>query len=957
MKINDRIHGFTVTDIRPVEEVGATLVAMTHDRTGARLIWMKNSDENKLFSIAFKTTPRDDTGIFHILEHSVLGGSKKYPVKEPFLELMKSSMNTFLNAMTFPDKTMFPVSSRNDADFMNLTRVYLDAVFSPAIYDNPGIFQQEGWHIELRNPGDEPLYKGVVFNEMKGALSTVQERMSTELSRMLFPDSCYGYVSGGDPAAIPDLTYEQFLAGHREFYHPSNAYICLDGAMDINAVLALIDGEYLCRYERSDAAHDIAWQRPIAPTQKSAEYEIAPEEPLENRTHLAVGKVLCGWQEREKLTALRVIGEVLAGSNDAPLKRALLDTGLCRDVSLEIEDGIMQPAGMLTILNTDAEHIPALLAAVKETVSGLAEKGLDREDLSAALNRLEFRERDAEEPRGLIRNINMLSSWLYGGDPLLYVGCARVFAFLRTQLGTGYYEELMKEWLLDEAGRATLTMLPSRAYGEQLRAAEAGRLKAISAAWTDAARDAVIEANRKLDAWQQSVDTPEQLATMPQLPLSEVGEKPLPMPTEAGEEDGVTVLFHPAKEKGIVSLKLYFSLADCTEEQLSTLAVMTGLLGRLPTARHDGASLQRAINALLGETRYGIEAYGTRERPGTCRPFFAAQARFLEQNADEAMALFAEILTETQFDHADIIRELLLQADEETRQRIIGRGSRYAMGRARAALSAESAVMELTDGFEAYARRHRLLDNADAALAGLIASLAALQGAVFTRARLTASVTAGERMSLKKLDSLLPTGDRPAAAELAFSLDLPAAQGILIPAPVSYSGYALPDRVEDMPVWNVASTILSLEYLWNEVRVKGGAYGAGATLNRLGEAAFYSYRDPSPAETLRTYRGAGAFLRQYCADRPSLDKYIISTIAQSEPLLSDSDRGCAADALWLRGVTEAQRLDERRRMLAVTADDVEAVCGQLEGAGIRCVVASQEALNTCDAEGLTVESI
>ena len=957
MTINERIHGFTVKNIQPVEEIGATLVTMEHDKTGARLLWMDNGDENKLFSIAFKTTPRDDTGIFHILEHSVLGGSKKYPVKEPFLELMKGTMNTFLNAMTFPDKTMFPVSSRNDADFMNLTRVYLDAVFCPAIYYNPGSFQQEGWHIELRNPEDEPLYKGVVFNEMKGAFSSVYERMDREVKRMLFPDTCYGFESGGDPEAIPNLSYEQFLAGHREFYHPSNSYIYLDGDIDLPAVLALIDGEYLCNYERDDTAHDIAYQTPIAPTARTAEYEIAPDEPMENRAHVAVGKVLGTWREREKLVALRVLGEVLAGSNDAPLKRALLDTGLCRDVSLGVEDEVLQPFGALTILNTDEANVQKLLGVVKDTVTALAENGLNRDDLSAVLNRIEFRERDGQEPRGLIRNINMLSSWLHGGDPLMYVGCDKIFTFLREQLDTGYFETLMKEWLLDETGRATLTMLPSKEYGAKLRAAEAARLKAIADKWTDADRQAVIEANKKLDAWQQSVDTPEQLATMPQLPLSEVSEKPLPLPTEAGEDGGMTVLFHPAKEKGIVSMKLYFSLADQSEEALSRLSVMTTLLGDLPTKKHDGPTLQRLVKSLLGEIHYGVEAYGKRETPETCRVFFSVKARFLEKNMDEALSLIAEILTETRFDHADMVKELLLQADEMTRQRIISAGNRYAMGRARAGLSAESALVELTAGFEAYRRRHALLDDADNAIPALTKALEALQKTVFTSARLAVGVTAAEKVSLAKLVELLPEGEAVAAEEMAYRLDVPASQGIMIPATVSYTGYALPERVENMAVWRVASTILSLEYLWNEVRVKGGAYGAGATLNRMGEAAFYSYRDPSPAKTIATDRGAAAFLRAFCEGEPSLDRYIISTIAQGEPLQADHERGDTADAMFWRGMTEEDRQAERTAMLAVTAKDAAALCPRLEGKARVCVVASQDALTACEGENLSIESI
>ena len=955
MKINEKNHGFIVTNVQRVAEIGAELVTMRHERTGARLLWMNSGEENKLFSIAFKTVPWDDTGVFHILEHSVLGGSKRYPVKEPFLELMKSSMNTFLNAMTFPDKTVFPVSSRNAADFMNLTRVYLDAVFAPAIYDNPGIFRQEGWHVELRDPADAPLYKGVVFNEMKGALSSVYSRMTLELQRMLFPDNCYGFESGGDPVSIPNLTYEAFLDAHRTFYHPSNAYIYLDGDMDIDAVLALIDGEYLGKCDAGEADHPIPKQTPIAPAARTAEYALAPDEPEEGRAHIAIGKVLCDWNDREKLMALQVLSEVLAGSNDAPLKRALLDTGLCRDVSLGMEEGILQPFGVLEILNTDPQHAEALLQALREAAGRIADAGLDRADVEAALNLLEFRFREGEEPKGLMRNINALASWLYGGDPLLYIGCEDAFAGLRTKLDTGYYEALLREWLLDESGRATLTMLPSKDCAARERAEEEARLAALRDRWSDADRDAVIEANRQLDAWQQSVDTPEQLATMPQLPLSEVSDKPLPLATEVGAEGGVTRLRHPSRQKGIVGVNLYFSLADCDADALGTAGTMAGLLGELPTTRHDGAALQRLIRALLGDFSASVQCFGQRERPEVCRPYLAVQARFLDHNRDAALRLIAEILTRTRFDCADQVGELLMQADEDFKQAIIGGGHRVALDRARAGLSAESAVREWVGGFEAYKREHACVEALEKNLPRVTGALQALRDRVFARARLTASVTAATEESLAALLADLPEGAAPASEEMAFSLDLPDAQGILIPAPVSYSGYALSRRAEDAPAWSVAASILSLEYLWNEVRVKGGAYGAGASANLLGEVGFYSFRDPSPAQTLSTDRGAAAFLRDYCAKAPALDRYIISTIAQSEPLQSDTSRGATADMAWFRGITEERRALRRRQMLSVTAGDIAALCDALESPARRCVVGGQEALDAC--EGLTVASI
>ena len=954
MNVNDRLHGFIVESIRPVPEADGNLCALRHEKTGARLLWMRNKEENKLFSITFKTIPWDDTGVFHILEHSVLGGSKKYPVKEPFLELMKSSMNTFLNAMTFPDKTMFPVSSRNWQDFMNLTEVYLDAVFDPAIYYNPGIFRQEGWHIELRDPADTPLYKGVVFNEMKGALSSVYDRMTLELQRMLYPDNCYGFESGGDPVSIPNLTYERFLAAHREFYHPSNAYIYLDGEMDVAPVLALINS-YLSRFEAGVADHPVPAQKSVAPVQRTREYAVAPEEPLENHTYAALGKVLADWSERDRIMALQILSEVLSGSNDAPLKRALLDTGLCRDASLSLQDGVSQPFGTLELMNTEAEHVPELIRTARDTARALVEGGLNREDLEAAINLLEFRFREGEEPRGLTRNINMLASWLYGGDPLLYVNCDGMFKTLRERLDTGYYENLLREWLLDETGTAQITMLPSRDYGERERADEERRLEAIRAGWTEADRDAVIAANRALDDWQQSADTPEQLATMPQLSLSEVSEKPLPMITEESEQGGVKVLKHPSRQKGITAIGLYFSLADMNADEISDMAAMTDLLGELPTRSHDGATLQRLIRALLGDLQFSVQAFGRKGTPDKCRVTLSVQSRFLSHNREEALGLIAEILTQTRFDSPELIRELLLQTDEDARQSIISSGHRIATSRARAVLTADAAVRELVAGFEGYRRQHERVQDLDNRLPGFIAALQDLAGRTFARARLIASVTSEEETPLETLLNALPEGSAPACEEMRFALDVPAAQGILIPAPISYSGYTLPELAKDSAAWNVASSILSLEYLWNEVRVKGGAYGAGAAASLLGEVSFYSYRDPSPARTLETDRGAAAFLRAYCAQKPALDRYIISTIAQGEPLLSDASRGALADTLWMRGVTEAQRAENRRRTLAMTAGDIEGLCDALEKPGTFCVVGAQEALNAC--EGLEIESI
>lgn len=942
MKANDIIHGFSVTRTAPAPDCGSELIEMQHIKTGARLVWLKNSGENKLFSVAFKTPPTDDTGIFHILEHSVLGGSEKYPVKEPFLELMKGTMNTFLNAMTYPDKTVFPVSSRNDTDFMNLTRVYLDAVFAPAIYYNPNIFYQEGWHIEMRSSSDTPVYKGVVFNEMKGAMSSVYSRMESDMMQALYPDSCYRFESGGLPESIPDLSYEQFIQGHKTYYHPSNAYIYLDGPVDIDSVLELIDGEYLCRFDKREVENDIPVQAPIAPTVKKSYYEISPDEEESNHTYYLIGKVLGSWQDRERITAASVLGEALTGSNDAPLKRALLDTGLCLDVSLEVSDGIMQPFGCIAINNTDEENCGSLKETLRSAVSELCEKGIGSELLTAAINRLEFRYRAGGEPRGLTRNINALSAWLYGGDPLLYLEMGEVFDSLRAKTESGYFEELLRQWLLEEEGTAELYLLPSRTYGDEQKADEAKRLAAIVDGLACEEKDVIVEQNRKLDEWQQSVDTAEQLATMPHLAISEVGEEPLSFDTEVTDINGITVLRHPSSDEGIAAVSLYFSLADCTEEELSAAAAMSELLGELPTADSSAAELQRRITGLLGSISYNVDVFSKQGVTDKCSPYFSVTARFLDKNTDEALALIAEIITKTSFDDKDTVKELLLQTDENYKQSIIANGHTYSMTRVRACLSAESAVTELVSGYEGYKRIHEAVKAPEK----LIAAVKTLSSRIVCRARLTASVTGD--ITPEALITALPEGAAPAVKEMSFRLDLPAKQGVVIPAGVSYSAMAFPDNSADTAVRKVLFRALSLEYLWNEVRVKGGAYGTGAFMTASGEQSFFSYRDPSPAATLDICAKAADFTEQYCAGEPDITQYIISSVAKDEPLMSDGNKSRKADGLWFRGITDEERAAEKKRMLGVTVQQLREAAEKLRTTGNICVMGTESAMEGLD---------
>ena len=953
MKINDTIHGFTVTRIQNVDAVSGELIEMTHEKSGARLAWLKTNEENKLFSVSFKTIPTDNTGVFHILEHSVLGGSERFPVKEPFLYMLKSSMNTFLNAMTFPDKTMFPVSSRNDRDFMNLTKVYLDAVFKPLIYTVPEIFYQEGHHTEWRSRDDSPFYKGVVFNEMKGVISSIYNRIECEMMAMLYPDSCYRFESGGLPEAIPDLTYEQFINTHRRFYHPSNSYFYLDGNVDIETILELIDGEYLSAYDKSGDVIDIAVQKPVTPAEKTCLYEIAPEEEEAKHTHIAVGKIMASWDERDKIFACMALSEALAGSNEAPLKRALLDTGKCLDVSFGINEGIMQPFGALKIFNTDMEHAVKLLETVRSTAETLVKNGIGKDALAAAINRLEFRFREGEEPKALLRCINAMSSWLYGGDLLMYIDCDSVFSFLREQIETGYYEKLLTEWLLDDTGRATLYMKPSHTYGEELKAKEQERVNAELAAMSEDEKEQLLALNSKLDEWQAAPDTAENIAKLPTLPLSEVSQQPLKFITEKTTENGITILRHPAHNKGISSVNLYFTIADLSKQELEVLAIMSDLISELPTENCSGAELQQRITGTLGGFSANVAVYSREGQQKLCKPYLAVKTSFLDCNTDNALSLVGELLTKTVFNNPEQIREILLQIDEDMKQDIIANGHRVAMRRARSGMSAESGMNELINGYEAYKALHAIAKPSDDELAKLIADISDLAKRIFCKARLTAGTVSAEELSLKTLMDMLPEGSAPESEEMEFRLETPKHQGIIIPSGVSYSGAALPEYENDTPMWSVLSTILSYEYLWNEVRVKGGAYGTGCGSNSLGEVGFYSFRDPSPSGAIAAFEGAANFLKDYCGKDTDISSYIISSIAQKEPLISDRAYGNIADEIYFRGITEEKRNANHKRMLSLTADDLLNAVSSLEKSGRICVIGSAEAISACGTDFAT----
>lgn len=956
MKLNEIIHGFEIIRIRKSEELKGTLYEMRHLKTGAELAFLDNKEDNKLFSVAFKTLPWDDTGVFHILEHSVLAGSESFPVKEPFLDLLKSSMNTFLNAMTFPDKTMYPVSSRNEQDFLNLVTVYLDAVFKPAIYTNESIFRQEGWHYEI-NDG-VPSYNGVVFNEMKGALSNVFGLAERLTLKYLFPDSIYGFESGGDPESIPDLTYESFLKAHSEFYSPSNAKIYLDGDVPLDRVLELIDKKYLSTLDFVDKKHVIDYQKPIEKTEITSYYEIGKDESEDNKTQIILSKIFASWEERKRIMGFNLISSYLADSNEAPLKRAILEKGLAQDVDFYVEDGIAQPFYSVTFKNTDLSKKDEITKAYIEVLNKILADGIDREELTAHLNRYEFNLREAEEPKGLSRNIDALNSWLYGGDMLMYLENNAVLKELRDAIDTDYYEKIIQE-LISFDNTLTLVMLPSKTKGEEDRIAEENRVTGEYNSFSDKEKASVLETYEKMRAWQDTPDSPEAAATLPVLSLSDVKKTPMWLDTEEKTVDGAKFLFHKLDTNGIVHCNMYFNIADTGLENLQALSLMSDLLSVLPTKKHSSALLQKEIKKTIGALDFIVDSYPDLNNPLKTKPYFVVSFSALESNLESAVSLISEILLETEFDSKDIIKENVLQSSENLYRALMSSGHIFALRRTLAQTSAAPRINEICKGYDFLVYLRAFAENFESKADGFITSLKTLSNEIFASSRLILSETSEARhVTLEKLISSLPRGEVKSDTLTLEKLE-PKKEAILIPSGVSYAAYG--SNIQQYGYkyegkLTVASTLLTFGYLWNEIRVHGGAYGCGFRTSYYGGVTFHSYRDPSPLNSVEVYKNTAEFIKEFVESEEVIDKYIISSIAATEGLSSTARQGFDADYNYLIGYTRDDKQKARTEMLALQKKELLTLCDlfeKMKDGNSVCIIGNADALKDV-SDGYTV---
>ena len=954
-------HGFELASSRELPDIEGAAHVMVHTTSGARLLYLENDDANKAFSITFKTPAADDTGVFHILEHSVLCGSEKFPVKEPFVNLLKTSMQTFLNAMTFPDKTMYPVASTNERDLLNLMDVYLDAVFHPDIYRRRAIFEQEGWHWELEGEGDDRalVYNGVVYNEMKGALSDPDSVLFDALSAALFPDTTYRFESGGTPAAIPTLTYEGFLDNHRRHYRPDNSYIVLYGNLDLDRFLGFVDEGYLTPLAAEErgplAPNPLGLQAPVTPEPLAVPMRTAPENAC-----AAVGFVAGPAADRERVVAADILMDAIMGSNEAPLKRALLDAGIADDASGYVVDAVAQPFAMVSLRGARPGALGRLQKIVADEGARLAAGGLDRELVRAALSHAEFvfRERNFGYPDGVVLAMSAMNSWLYADDdPTAYVRLGEVFSALRPKVEEGYFEDLLRELLLENDHRAAVEVVPED--GSDLDAEEAEARRSAAALGPEAVGK--IEADvAALRAAQEAPDDPEDVAKLPQLTRADIGPAPAEAPWEVGEAAGMACIRHRVPTHGIAYAYRYFDLDGVSFEELPYVTVLAGVLGRLDTARHTAAELDTLVQGRLGSLRFFAEVHEATDDPAVLRPVLVAGASALSENVEWMAELAREVLAETDFSDIDRIRDILGQQRIGLEQSFAANGHGFAMARASSYCLPAGVVRESLGGVDYYRFLKDLLEHFDERAEDLAATLEALARRLFVDASCTLSFTGTDEDLARYEAALKPLAGPAAAAALVVPEPVCRREAFVVPTDVTYTAMAWDRRRLGLPysgVWLLAARILSYDYLWGEVRVKGGAYGAGFQTTRAGACRFYSYRDPRIDETCARFAEAGSWLAgAFDPTEAEMDGYVVSAAASMDAPAKARELIRRQDGMHFAGYGLDERARVRDEVVAATVDEVRALGPAVDavaGAGCTCVFGNGEVIGAAQS-GLTV---
>ena len=938
MEINKVYSGFRLDRIERIDEINGTAYEMKHEKSGARLIYIDSPDSNKVFNIAFRTTPHNSTGVAHIMEHSVLCGSRKFPLKEPFVELVKGSLNTFLNAMTYPDKTMYPVASKNDKDFHNLMDVYLDAVFYPRVREDAEIVMQEGWHYELENADDELTYKGVVFNEMKGVYSSPDSVLERQMMRELFPDTTYGVDSGGDPDYITDLTYEEFQEFYRVHYHPSNSYIFLYGDMNIEEQLAFLNDEYLSHFDAIEVHTEVALQAPFTEGKVvSYPYSVGSEEPTDNRTLHSFAYVLPDVTPEHSL-AFEVLTHALLTSPAAPLKQALVKAGIGSDVSGYYLDSIRQPMWTVQATGSNLDKQADLQRIVESTLQDLCDKGLDKELLEASLNSIEFALRESDfggRPIGLAYIIRMMDNWLYDNDPLELLHYEEALTNIRNGLAGTYFEDLIRHSILNNNHKVLVSIYPERGLQERKDAEVKEHLAAVKANMTKEEIDAIVEQTKRLKIRQETPDSDEALASIPLLELSDLNPNMEAVERRESKIGNTTVHFVPTFTKGINYVGLYFKLNCLTEDDLFYADILSDILGRVDTSERGYEALAKDINMNLGGLSSDITAISKDGKRDEFTPLMIVRAKALHTKLPDLCRLINEVVQKADYSDDSRLTELVQESKAIWDNEAFRRGNSIVSQRVMAQVSAVGKFRD--NGNLGYYQKISELASNPAALPLLPEKLAEVARKIF-RANNVDIMFVGEEGELEAFKNLMkPLVDTWDTTELSNDVlqitRLSGNDGIVTAGKVQYvaqGGNFIDHGFKHVGPMSVLETILRYEYLWIRIRVQGGAYGAFANFYDDGNMIFCSYRDPNLLETLDVYKELPQYLRDFTLTDREMRKYIIGTMSSLDLPMTPALRGPRAMGMYFSGAKLEDKVEFRKQVIVCKPDDIVALADVVE---------------------------
>ncbi len=961
MKLTD-LSAYELLEQRPLGDLHSEGCILRHKKSGARIAVIANDDDNKVFYIGFRTPPEDSTGVPHIIEHTVLCGSEKYPVKDPFVELVKGSLNTFLNAITYPEKTIYPVASCNDRDFQNLIGVYMDAVFHPNIYKYREIFQQEGWHYELEDKDAPITINGVVYNEMKGAFSSADDVLQREILNSLFPDTAYGNESGGDPEHIPELTYEAYLDFHRKYYHPCNSYIYLYGNMDVGEKLRWMDEQYLSHYETIEVDSAIRLQQPFdAPREVRKKYPISSTESEEDNTYLSYNMVVGTALDKKLYLAFDVLDYALVSAPGAPLKKALIDAGIGKDVVGGYDSGTLQPVFSVIAKNTNTSRKEEFLSIIRGVLQKQVEEGIDRKALLAGISASEFRYREADFgqfPKGLLYGLQCLDSWIYDDmQPFMHLEALDTYRFLREQVDTGYFEKLISEYLLDNPHASVVVIEPQKGLNAKREEALEKKLAEYKAGLSDEQLEALIADTRHLKEYQEEPSDEEALKTIPMLAREDMKREAAPLINRVREVDGTTVVHHEMFSNGIDYIRLLFDIRDLEADELPYVGLLKTLLGYVDTEKYDYAGLANEINIHTGGIGVSVGVYPEVGSGDGLKVMLEVRVKVLSGEISEAMELVHQMLMTSKLSEEKRLYEVIAQLKSRLEAGLSGSGHSAASLRAMSYFSRAAYYQEATNGICFY----RLVADLEEHFAGkkeeLGKKLHSLAERIFTPERLLASVVCEEadyaavEREIAALKGRLHHGGELAAERKFPEIELEQKnEGFMDASQVQYvarAGNFVRYGFSYTGALRILKVIMGYDYLWLNVRVKGGAYGCMNSYMRNGDTYFVSYRDPNLKKTDEVYDKIPEYLEDFTADEREMTKYIIGTISDLDAPLNPSAKGVRSMSAYLQGITLEDIQRERDEILSAQDSDIRALKGLVESVLAEknlCVIGNEETL-------------